>query len=285
MEWDVFISHASEDKESFVKPLASALSDLKVSVWFDMFTLTVGDSLSRAIDKGLMNSRYGIIVISKEFINKAWPDYELRGLINRELGRDKIILPIWHGVSRDDILDFSPSLADKFALNTTNSEIEEIAFKLLEVIRPDIYDNLLRIIAEEEINKNLPRAKIQISKLNIKRPVRHETLHPDLLVRIKIIQRTLSDVFQVSLEDTITNFQRDTNPEKELLIWERIIATYLDLIHERFISKDQRKEIFNVLLATSLDMDEGYYSQLKYLDENNIKEIRRAFELVIPKIK
>jgi len=145
MKWDVFISHASEDKENFVQPFAEILSSYGVQVWFDKFSLKVGDSLTRSIDSGLINSRYGIIVLSKSFINKGWTDYELRSLLNREVGYNKVILPIWHEISKEDILNFSPYLADKFALSTSNLDINNIAMKITEVVRPDIYQNYHRL--------------------------------------------------------------------------------------------------------------------------------------------
>ena len=118
MDYDVFISHASEDKAAFVKPLAEDLARLGVHVWYDEFALKLGDSLSRSIDKGLALSKFGIVVLSKAFLSKPWPEYELRGLVTREIGKDKVILPVWHNVTRDDIMAFSPPLADKLALNT-----------------------------------------------------------------------------------------------------------------------------------------------------------------------
>ena len=90
--WDAFISHASEDKDTLVAPLASMLKELGAKVWYDEFELKAGDSLSKSIDKGLVNSRYGIVVLSPSFINKGWPDYELRSLISKEIGKDGIII-------------------------------------------------------------------------------------------------------------------------------------------------------------------------------------------------
>ncbi len=139
INWDVFISHASEDKESFVRPLAFALVRLGVSVWYDDFSLRPGDSLSRSIDKGLAQSRYGIVVISPNFIKKRWPEYELRGLVSRELNGGKVIIPIWHEINRNDILKFSPPLADKVAINTESAETHDIAIQLLREINPDLY--------------------------------------------------------------------------------------------------------------------------------------------------
>ncbi len=139
LKWDVFISHASEDKESFVRPLAIALQNLGLSVWYDEFSLRLGDSLSRSIDKGLASSAFGIVIISPHFVQKPWPEYELRGLVSREVGEDRVILPLWHGVTRKDVLAFSPSLADKVALNTTGLDAQSVALHLLREIRPDIY--------------------------------------------------------------------------------------------------------------------------------------------------
>lgn len=65
MLYDVFICHASEDKEDFVRPLAEALRQENVEVWYDEFTLRLGDSIRRSIDKGLKQSRFGLVVLSK----------------------------------------------------------------------------------------------------------------------------------------------------------------------------------------------------------------------------
>jgi hypothetical protein len=66
-EFDAFICHASDDKEEFVRPLAERLKKCGLKIWFDEFTLTIGDSLRRSIDRGLANSRFGIVVISPSF--------------------------------------------------------------------------------------------------------------------------------------------------------------------------------------------------------------------------
>jgi len=138
-KWDVFICHASEDKDAFVRPLAVALRQLGVSVWYDEFSLEVGDSISRSIDKGLAESAYGIVILSPTFIVKPWPEYELSGLVSREIGEDKVILPVWHGVSRREVLQFSPPLADKFAIDTSRVGSQDVALQILRVVRHDLY--------------------------------------------------------------------------------------------------------------------------------------------------
>ncbi len=133
--FDVFISHASEDKDEIVRPLAVALRAAGLSVWFDEFELKIGDSLRRKIDKGVANSRFGIIVLSKSFFGRGWTEYELDGLVTRSISGEQILLPVWHGVTKREVIDYSPSLADRLARNTTNYTVEEIAREISEVIK------------------------------------------------------------------------------------------------------------------------------------------------------
>lgn len=132
--YDAFISHASEDKEDFVRPLAEALVAAGFNIWYDEMTLKVGDQLRRSIDNGLSESRYGIVVFSAAFFSKNWPQYELDGLVTREMTGGKVILPIWHKVSKDEVIAYSPSLADKVAINSSFSSRGEIVKQLGEVL-------------------------------------------------------------------------------------------------------------------------------------------------------
>ena len=101
--WDVFISHATEDKEDVACPLAKSLQEMGLRVWFDEFTLEIGDSLSRSIDYGLANSKYGVIVIRSDFLTKEWTWKELAGFLVRESPSEKVILPIWHNIGQKDL--------------------------------------------------------------------------------------------------------------------------------------------------------------------------------------
>jgi len=132
--YDVFISHASEDKDELVRPLAYALITEGLSVWYDEFEMKIGDSLRRKIDKGLSNSRFGIVVLSKDFIKKGWTNYELDGIITKSVTGEQVILPIWHNITKKEVIDYSPSLADKLARNTAIYTVEEIASEIAEVI-------------------------------------------------------------------------------------------------------------------------------------------------------
>jgi hypothetical protein len=134
-EYDLFISHAHEDKDEVARPLANALLKKNLKVWIDEFELKVGDSLSRKIDQGLAKSRFGIVIFSENFFRKDWPQYELQGLRARETQDTTIILPIWHKVTKEAVRSYSPILADKVALNTTACTIEEIATEIVRAVR------------------------------------------------------------------------------------------------------------------------------------------------------
>jgi hypothetical protein len=136
-KYDFFISHASEDKDDIVRKFADALKENNFEVWYDEFELKIGDSLRQKIDLGLKNSRYGIVIISPSFVKKNWTEYELNGMVAREMNGHKVILPIWHKISKDEVLQFSPTLADKLALNTATHSIEDIVKTLSDLIRQD----------------------------------------------------------------------------------------------------------------------------------------------------
>lgn len=128
--FDYFISHASEDKDDFVRSLAEELRELGAKVFYDEFTLKVGDSLRRNIDRGLSSSRFGVVVLSEHFFKKEWPARELDGLVAMEVAGRSRILPIWHKVSKDEVAAYSPTLADKVALNTAIMGVRDIAKEL-----------------------------------------------------------------------------------------------------------------------------------------------------------
>lgn len=133
-EYDFFISHASEDKAAVAEPLANALVERSARVWFDKYTLRVGDSLRRSIDEGLASSRFGIVILSKPYFTKYWTGKELDGLFARQENGVKVILPIWHEISKDAVKSFSPMLADTIALRTSDFTIDELADELISLI-------------------------------------------------------------------------------------------------------------------------------------------------------
>jgi pimeloyl-ACP methyl ester carboxylesterase len=118
MKYDLFVSHASEDKDAVVRPLVKLLKSQGLHLWYDEDVLRLGDSLSTEIDRGLAESRYGLVVLSRAFFAKHWTRRELQGLVALdEEGRSKIF-PIWHGVTKGEVAQYSPTLADVIAVDT-----------------------------------------------------------------------------------------------------------------------------------------------------------------------
>lgn len=131
---DFFISHASEDKDGLVRELAETLRERGARVWYDEFSLKVGDSLRRNIDRGLANSRFGVVVLSEAFFRKEWPQRELDGLVALETKGSTRVLPIWHKITFDEVSRYSPTLADKVALNTSLKSVASIADELMRLL-------------------------------------------------------------------------------------------------------------------------------------------------------
>lgn len=74
-------------------------------------------------------------MLSEAFIAKGWTDYELDGIVTRSVDGDQVLLPIWHNISKDTVVEYSPSLADKVARSTATHTVEEIAAEIADLIR------------------------------------------------------------------------------------------------------------------------------------------------------
>ena len=135
-EYDVFVSHAWEDKESFVDEFVQALRDRDVQVWYDTAKMKWGDSMRKKIDEGLRHSRFGVAVLSPDYISegKYWTKAELDGLFQLESINGKMLLPIWHNLTKKQVMEFSPIIAGKLAMNTASLTPDEIADKLVELL-------------------------------------------------------------------------------------------------------------------------------------------------------
>ncbi len=132
-QWDAFICHASEDKKDFVDPFAHRLRESGLSVWYDVFSLKLGDSLRRKIDEGLAQSRYGIVVLSKHFFSKEWPQNELDGLMSREIAGTRVILPIWHNITAEEVRTNSPILSGRVAAKSEHG-LEKVISEVREAM-------------------------------------------------------------------------------------------------------------------------------------------------------
>jgi len=134
LEYDVFICHATEDKEQVAEPVAERLREKGVRVWYDKFSIKLGDSLGQKIDEGLRNTRFGLVIFSKAFFAKAknWPRYELDGLLTKEMNGHKVILPVWHNITKAEMEAYSPSLAGKLAAHSR--DLDSVIAQVLDVL-------------------------------------------------------------------------------------------------------------------------------------------------------
>lgn len=180
--WDVFVSHASEDKDEVAIPLAQVLRRAGLRVWLDRQELRIGDSLHEKIDEGLANSRYGIVIVSPSFLDKRFPRKELDGLFAREdaVGHN-LILPIWHQLDKAAVAGYSPILADRLAGNTADG-IPSVAAQIIDVVTApggggpyDIGPTPLRLLVEL-LDRNPPRSDV-IEFLALYPDMIHRALH------------------------------------------------------------------------------------------------------------
>ncbi|MFD4745715.1 toll/interleukin-1 receptor domain-containing protein [Streptomyces rubiginosohelvolus] len=244
--YDLFISHASEDKEEFVRPLAASLMQLGVKTWYDEHSLAMGDSLSGSIDKGLQESNYGLVVLSPSFLNKPWPEYEFRSLVTLEIGERKRILPVWYHVDRSKVMRFSPHLADRYAFDATDKGPFLTALEALRVTKPEAYARPYRMHAAERIS--IPREKLAPN------PLLGPPLTQPQLRRIRFIREALMDVFPQSWNETVTSFRRDLPPYRdgEIEVWECVAGTYLRIARKFALGRKRRKDLFELLIGDTL---------------------------------
>jgi hypothetical protein len=169
-QWDVFISHASEDK-SYVEPLVEALKSAHIDVWYDRLVLEWGDDLRRKIDFGLANCKFGIVVFSKSFLaSKKWTDHEFNGLFALEKRGRKLILPIWHGITGDELLGYSPAFANRLAKDSSKDSYEDIRDSLLRLLDRPIADRPFKQAPQQPSEEGETVAHVTYHTRNGERP-------------------------------------------------------------------------------------------------------------------
>lgn len=177
-EWDVFISHASEDKVTVVLPLAELLRSAGLKVWVDKHQIKLGDSLRAKIDEGLAKSRFGVVVLSPAFLAKDWTARELNGLSAIEERGHKVILPVWHDMTRGQLVKHSPMLADRLSANTRDG-LAAVARQITdEVMAPGTG-------SPSTVAPSLPRLIANLVEANAD----PETIYRFLLMHERLVQK------------------------------------------------------------------------------------------------
>lgn len=257
--YDVFISHASEDKDSFVRPLANMLQQAGLKVWYDEFSLRLGDSLSASIDKGIMDSRYGILILSPHFLNKNWTDYEYRSLLTRQTDGEKIILPLWYGVDKADVKRYSLYLTDIKGIEAHPGNMTAVISELLHVIRPDIWREMKMIAAIRKMVAEKETRMMNISDI-IASPQKRSRLTPQQYIRSKAVFYGIGRHLNNTLQEYIDGYELDLIPERELQTWEIMNACYLEMLalHPEATEAD-KYNFYKVILSLSIGKTDCSY--------------------------
>jgi hypothetical protein len=126
-----FISHDSRDKE-IARAVAINLQSRRCSVWYDEFSLMVGSNLRDSIEKGLKECKKCILVLSPNFFaNAGWTKKEFDSIFTREIIEEQsLVLPIWSGVSKHEVFNYSPSLVNVLGLDWNTLGEEEVCRRL-----------------------------------------------------------------------------------------------------------------------------------------------------------
>lgn len=159
---DIFICHASEDKPTVVRPLVEALENSNISCWLDETEIQWGDSITQRVNNGLSRARFVIVVLSKAFLSKHWPQRELNAVLNLEASTGQVkVLPIVYGDRQavKDILSELPLLNDKIYLSWDGNPSSIVSALLVRLGRSSTITDTSDISDQPKFNVPLPKAK------------------------------------------------------------------------------------------------------------------------------
>jgi class 3 adenylate cyclase len=256
MKKRLFISHASEDKDDFVRPLAEQLR-IHYEVWYDEYSVVMGQSLLEEISRGLKSCDYGVVVLSKHFFGKKWPQAELNGLFALEDKDKKVILPVWKDVNKEEVLGYSAILADRMA-----ARAEEGVPAVVDKIKQAISDRDLRrpipdsptrpsdplkcehsITLDESLLKEVAAAIFEMLKKAEEKPLPYPPLciHPDDAARSSLQAedaRKLSEYRAESISFPIEWkewYRIQQNKERTLEGWIACLSSVNSKLHQRYL--------------------------------------------------
>lgn len=131
-----FISHDSRDKEPFVRDMAATLQAMFCTVWYDEYSLVAGQSLRASIEKGLKECKKCVLVLSPNFLaNEGWTKAEFDSIFTREIfEKQNVVVPVWHGVVKEDVYSYSPRLLDKVGISSSLG-VQEVCRRIVRAIQ------------------------------------------------------------------------------------------------------------------------------------------------------
>lgn len=240
----IFISHASEDKAKFVKPLAIELKKHH-EIWYDEYALKIGDSLREKIDEGLRNCDFGVVVLSKPFFAKNWTQNELGALFALEKRHRKLILPVWHEITKEDLTIYSPMLADKLAANSSHG-VAIVVEQILQAIEAserttEVANNhgRSRLIA---FNKTLAEKEHQTKLFRTSRG--YELLRDEIKKIEELIASEISEISKQTGQGRFKIGKLDDNSNKQVLHAPRSVSMILATRDVYTNSIDEAKLVF-----------------------------------------
>ncbi len=251
MVYDIFISHASEDKDLIARPMAITLIEkYNLNVWYDEFSLVASDSLTEKIDYGIANSRFGAILLSKSFIQKPWPKEELSGFrIAKIEGKSKII-PIWHQITSDEVFKFSPILKNIVALNTEKG-MDYICDEISKIVGPPLENGIDELLQQSQSSFN------------------NGDFDSSVMIASKALRQTLERIVYNRL--TKNYFKKNNSINKYSLL------QLLDLLHkkggvipqnsERQIDRNKLNNMRNVAVHGSSTKKINFKDAKKFIDD------------------
>ena len=168
-EYDAFLAHANEDKESIANELYKELTKSGLNIWYDDFCINPGDSIREKIDEGLLNSNHGLLLLSKNFFKKSWCQKELNALFSLNINNIiKKIIPIWFQVTRSEVEKYSPIMADIKAVSIVDKKIIEAIKSITKVIKADTENKKMLEINNSNSEKEINSSKDKTLDIDIK---------------------------------------------------------------------------------------------------------------------
>lgn len=134
-----FISYDSRDREDVARKIATNLQSMMCPVWYDEFSLRVGSNLRESIENGLKTCKKCILILSPYFFsNGGWTKKEFDSIFTREVLEERqLVLPVWRGVTKEMVYDYSPSLLNVKGLNWDKLGEDEVCRQLAAVLLED----------------------------------------------------------------------------------------------------------------------------------------------------